>query len=81
MAGLETLDAWLAGLAVTRAAMESTGVHWKPVVNALSSHLELWIVNARDMKQVPGRKTDVCDAEWSHGPFHLDCSLPPPGQS
>ena len=64
MAGLETLDAWLTGLAVTHVAMESTGVYWKPVFNVLSSHLELWIVNARDMKQVPGRKTDVCDAEW-----------------
>jgi transposase len=64
MAGLETLDAWLTGLAVTHVAMESTGVYWKPVFNVLSSHLEIWIVNARDMKQVPGRKTDVCDAEW-----------------
>ena len=64
MAGLETLDAWLTGLAVTHVAMESTGVYWKPVFNVLSSHLEVWIVNARDMKQVPGRKTDVCDAEW-----------------
>jgi len=64
MAGLETLDAWLTGLGVTHVAMESTGVYWKPVFNVLSSHLEIWIVNARDMKQVPGRKTDVCDAEW-----------------
>jgi len=64
MAGLETLDAWLTGLAVTHVAMESTGVYWKPVFNVLSSHLEVWVVNARDMKQVPGRKTDVCDAEW-----------------
>ena len=64
MAGLEALDAWLTGLGVTHVAMESTGVYWKPVFNVLSSHLEVWIVNARDMKQVPGRKTDVCDAEW-----------------
>jgi len=64
MAGLEALDAWLTGLGVTHVAMESTGVYWKPVFNVLSSHFEVWIVNARDMKQVPGRKTDVCDAEW-----------------
>jgi transposase len=64
MAGLEALDAWLSGLEVTHVAMESTGVYWKPVFNVLSSHFEVWIVNARDMKQVPGRKTDVCDAEW-----------------
>jgi transposase len=64
MAGLEALDAWLTGLGVTHVAMESTGVYWKPVYNVLASHFEVWIVNARDMKQVPGRKTDVCDAEW-----------------
>jgi transposase len=64
MEGLEALDAWLTGLGVTHVAMESTGVYWKPVFNVLSSHFEVWIVNARDMKQVPGRKTDVCDAEW-----------------
>jgi len=64
MAGLEALDAWLTGLGVTHVAMESTGVYWKPVFNVLASHFEVWIVNARDMKQVPGRKTDVCDAEW-----------------
>jgi transposase len=64
MAGLEALAAWLAGLAVTHVAMESTGVYWKPVFNVLAAHFEVWIVNARDMKQVPGRKTDVCDDEW-----------------
>lgn len=64
MAGLVALDAWLTDLRVTHVAMESTGVYWKPVFNVLSSHLEVWVVNAQDMKQVPGRKTDVCDAEW-----------------
>jgi transposase len=64
MADLQALDAWLAGLEVTHVAMESTGVYWKPVFNVLSTRFEVWIVNARDMKQVPGRKTDVCDAEW-----------------
>lgn len=63
-AGLQALDGWLTGLGVTHVAMESTGVYWKPVYNVLSSHLQVWVVNARDLKQVPGRKTDVCDAEW-----------------
>src|SRR5512136_3452128 len=63
-AGLEALAAWLTGLGVTHVAMESTGVYWKPVFNVLAAHFEVWIVNARDMKNVPGRKTDVCDAEW-----------------
>jgi transposase len=44
--------------------MESTGVYWKPVFNVLAAHFDVWIVNARDMKNVPGRKTDVSDAEW-----------------
>jgi transposase len=64
LAGLEALAAWLSGLGVTHVAMESTGVFWKPVFNVLSAHFEVWIVNARDMQQVPGRKTDVKDAEW-----------------
>jgi transposase len=64
MAGLEALAAWLSGLGVTHLAMESTEVYWKPVFNVLSAPFEVWIVNARDMKQVPGRKTDICDAEW-----------------
>jgi len=64
MADLEALAAWLTGLGVTHVAMESTGVYWKPVFNVLAAHFDVWIVNARDMKAVPGRKTDVCDAEW-----------------
>jgi transposase len=63
-AGLLELGDWLAGQAVTIAAMESTGVYWKPVWNLLEGRLELMLVNARDVKQVPGRKTDVKDSEW-----------------
>ncbi len=44
--------------------MESTGVYWKPVFNVLEAVAEIWIVNAQHVKQVPGRKTDVKDAEW-----------------
>ncbi len=61
---LQAMHAWLRGMGVTHVAMESTGVYWKPVFNVLDGDFEVWIVNARDMKQVPGRKTDVCDAEW-----------------
>ncbi len=45
--------------------MESSGVYWKPIWNLLEGYeLELLLVNARHMKAVPGRKTDVKDAEW-----------------
>jgi transposase len=44
--------------------MESTGVLWRPVADRLSSFFELVLVNAEHMKRVPGRKTDVQDAEW-----------------
>lgn len=63
-AGLEALAAWLASLSVTHVAMESTGIYWKPVYNILGEQFEVWVVNARHLKQVPGRKTDVKDAEW-----------------
>ena len=64
LAGLEALGAWLMRLGVTHVAMESTGVYWKPVFNVLAPLFEVWIVNASHLKQVPGRKTDVKDAEW-----------------
>lgn len=60
---LALLD-WLVAADCTHAAMESTGVYWKPVYNILEGHLELLVVNARHLKTVPGRKTDVKDAEW-----------------
>jgi transposase len=58
------LGDWLGGLGVTIAAMESTGVYWKPVWNLLEGRLELMLVNAHHIKQVPGRKTDVKDCAW-----------------
>ena len=62
---LETLAAWLEERGVTHVAMESTGVFCKPVYNVLeTSEFELLVVNAQHMKAVPGRKTDVKDAEW-----------------
>ena len=48
----------------THVAMESTGVYWKPVYNILEGHFELLVVNAQHLKAVPGRKSDVRDAEW-----------------
>ena len=58
------LSDWLTSLGVTHVAMESTGVYWKPVYNILEGAFTLLIVNAQHMKAVPGRKTDVRDAEW-----------------
>ena len=55
---------WLKALGVTHIAMESTGVYWKPIYNLLEGHFELLVVNAQHLKAVPGRKTDVRDAEW-----------------
>ena len=59
------LLAWLQAEGVSHVAMESTGVYWKPVFNLLEDQgMELLVVNARHVKAVPGRKTDVKDAEW-----------------
>jgi len=55
---------WLQEWGCTHVAMESTGVYWKPVYNILEDHVEVLLVNARHVKNVPGRKTDVSDAEW-----------------
>lgn len=54
----------LAAAGVTIAAMESTGVYWKPVWNLLEDRFQLMLVNAQHVKRVPGRKTDVTDAQW-----------------
>jgi len=58
------LRQWLAELKVTHVAMESTGVYWQPVFNLLEDHFKVWVVNAQHIKKVPGRKTDMKDAEW-----------------
>jgi transposase len=62
--GLLGLRDWLAAHAVTQVAMEATGVYWKPVWAVLEDDFELLLVNARHVKQVPGRKTDVSHAAW-----------------
>ena len=55
---------WLRAGQVTAVAMESTGVYWKPVFNILESEFEVLLVNARHIKYVPGRKSDISDAQW-----------------
>jgi transposase len=63
-ADLLGLRDWLKGLGVTHVAMEATGVYWKPVYYLLEDDFELLLVNAQHVKNVPGRKTDVQDAQW-----------------
>lgn len=64
-ADLCALADWLSGWGMTHVAMESTGVYWQPVFNILEDETRtLILVNAQHIKAVPGRKTDVRDAEW-----------------
>jgi transposase len=62
--GLLLLCDWLLAHSVTQVAMEATGVYWKPVWAILEDEFDCLLVNARHVKQVPGRKTDVADAAW-----------------
>lgn len=61
---LLTLADWLVENRVSHAAMESTGVYWKPVFYLLESVCEVLLVNPRHVRMLPGRKTDVQDSEW-----------------
>ena len=61
---LLTLQTWLTEHRITHVAMESTASYWKPVFNLLESSFTTWLVNPAHIKAVPGRKTDVKDAEW-----------------
>jgi transposase len=62
--GLLALGDWLKAHRVTQVAVEATGVYWKPVWAILEDEFDCLLVNARHVKQVPGRKTDVSDAAW-----------------
>src|SRR6266516_7921197 len=62
--GLRELREWLIAHGVTHVALESTGVYWRPVYAVLEGVVEMILVNARHVKMVPGRKTDVRDCEW-----------------
>src|SRR5215467_13997772 len=61
---LEELRDWLMTAGVTHVGMESTGIYWRPVYGVLEGLFELIVGNARHIRNVPGRKTDVKDAEW-----------------
>jgi transposase len=81
---LLALSDWLMGSDVTHVALESTGEYWKPVFNILENNFEVLLVNAQHIKAVPGRKTDVKDAEWiaellRHGLLRASF-VPPLGQ-
>jgi len=74
-ADLLALRAWLLQERCTHVGMESTGVYWMPVYRRLEGFFELVVANAQHIKAVPGRKTDVQDAEWiasllQHGLFN-----------
>jgi transposase len=61
---LRVMRDWLVEAGVSIAAMESTSVYWKPPFYCLEEVMEVWLLNAAHMKAVPGRKSDVRDAEW-----------------
>ena len=63
-ADLLEMSDWLTGRGITHVAIESTGEYWKPVFNILEGTLDVILVNAQHVKAVPGRKTDINDAEW-----------------
>jgi transposase len=63
-AGLLVLRDWLCSYGVTVVGMESTGCYWKPVYYLLEDDFECWLLNAQHLRNVPGRKTDLGDAEW-----------------
>jgi len=80
---LLALADWLTSAGCTHVAMESTGVFWRPIYNLLEGLFELLVVNAQHLKAVPGRKTDVRDAEWiadllRHGLVRASCIPPTP---
>lgn len=79
------LSDWLEEKGCTQVAMEATGVYWKPVWHVLDGACELVLANAADVKNVPGRKTDVNDAEWladllAHGLIRSNYVPPEPVQ-
>jgi transposase len=61
---LQELRDWLTSNGVSHVTLEGTGIYWRPVYSVLEGHFDLTLVNARHVKQLPGRKTDVNDAEW-----------------
>lgn len=83
MRDLVALRDWLEEAQCTHVAMESTGIYWRPIYNVLEGRFELVVGNAFHMRNVPGRKTDVKDAEWiadllRHGLIKKSFVPPPP---
>lgn len=83
--GLVALAEWLAGEGCTHVALEATGVYWKPVWHVLESRFALVLANAAQVKNVPGRKSDVNDATWladllAHGLIRASFVPPTPIQ-
>ncbi len=81
---LLSCKSWLEAEGCTHAALESTGVYWKPIFNILEDSMQIILANARHIKNVPGRKTDVKDCEWiaqllRHGLIR-GSFIPPKGQ-
>lgn len=64
MPDLLRMRQWFQNLGVTHVALESTGSFWKPIFHVLEGYMEVLVVNAQHLKAVPGRKTDLKDAEW-----------------
>jgi transposase len=72
--GLEALADWLTAEGVTQVVMEATGQYWKPIWYVLEERgFQLLLVNARHVKILPGRKTDVCDAAWLAECWSMGC--------
>jgi transposase len=81
-ADLLALDEWLGSPHIEHLALESTGVYWHPIWNILEEGRHILLANPQHLKAVPGRKTDVKDAEWladlhRHGLRHPQASFPP----
>ena len=80
---LLSMREWLLSQGCTHVGMESTGVYWKPVYAILEGAFQIVVANAQHVKKVPGRKTDVKDAEWiadllCHGPLRQSFVPPKP---
>jgi hypothetical protein len=71
---LNRMADWLVGIGIKTVAMESTGVYWIPAFEILEERgLEVLLVNARHVKNVPGRKSDVQDCQWLHSFIPTGC--------
>jgi transposase len=64
LGGLQALGDWLEGFGVTLVGMEATGIYWRTVFDALEPRFRCWLLNARHLRNVPGRKSDVIDSAW-----------------